>query len=118
MNTRSSILALSQSEKIKAGLIWTSQTIEISMGLPENRKQGGDQIISSLLGMVANEIHLGMKVAPHKGWEAALKHINTATVMINSNVIQDAPYHLSKALSQVTGIGQEAMTALNKEGLV
>jgi len=118
MNTRSSILALSQSEKIKAGLIWTSQTVEISMGLPENSKQGCDQLISALLGMVANEIHLGMKVAPHKGWEAALKHINTATVMINSNVAQDAPYHLSKALSQVTGIGQEAMNALNQEGLV
>ena len=118
MNTRSSILALSQSEKIKAGLIWTSQTIEILMGLPETSKQGCDQIIGALLGMVANEIHLGMKVAPHQGWEAALKNINTATVMINSNVSQDAPYHISKALSHVTGIGQEAMTALNNEGLV
>ena len=118
MNTRSSILALSQSEKIKAGLIWTSQTIEILMGLPENSKQGCDQLISALLGMVANEIHLGMKVAPHKGWEGALKNINTASVMINSNVSQDAPYNLSKALSHVTGIGQEAMTALNHEGLV
>ncbi len=118
MNTRSSILALSQSEKIKAGLIWTSQTIEILMGFPEKGRPGCEQIISALLGMVTNEIHLGMRVAPHKGWQAALKHINTATVMITSNVSQEAPYHLSKALSQVTGIGQEAMTALNQEGLV
>ena len=118
MNTQSAILAFSQSEKIKAGLIWTSQTIEMVMGLPDQNKPGAEQIISALVSMVANEIHLGMKIAPHEHWEAALKHINNAIVMLNSNVIHDAPYHLSKALSHVTSIGQTAMTRLREDGLV
>ena len=118
MDTQSAILAFSQSEKIKAGLIWASQTIEMVMGLPDQNKPGAEQVISVLISMVANEIHLGMKIAPHEHWEAALKHINNAIVMLNSNVIHDAPYHLSKALSHVTSIGQTAMTRLREDGLV
>ena len=118
MDTQSAILAFSQSEKIKAGLIWASQTIEMVMGLPDQNKPGAEQVISALVSMVANEIHLGMKIAPHEHWEAALKHINNAIVMLNSNVIHDAPYHLSKALSHVTSIGQTAMTRLREDGLV
>lgn len=118
MDTRSAVLALSQSEKIKAGLIWATQTIEIASGLPEQEKSVSQNIISALVGMISNEIHLGMKVAPHQNWEIALKHINNASVMIHSNVIHDAPYHLSKALSQVTSIGQAAMTQLHEGGIM
>jgi len=118
MDTRAAIFAFSQGEKIKAGLIWTSQTIEMVMGLPDHNRQDSERIISALLGMVTNEIHLGMKIAPHGGWEAALQHINNASVMIQSNVTHDAPFHLSKALSHVTSIGQEAMTALSENGLI
>ena len=118
MDTRSAILALSQSEKIKAGLIWTSQTIEMVMGLPDQNRPDAEQIITALVGMVVNEVHLGMKIAPHEHWESVLKHINNATVMIHSNVTHDAPFHLSKALSHVTSIGQAAMTLLRKDGLV
>jgi hypothetical protein len=118
MDTQSAILALTQSEKIKAGLIWTSQTIEMVMGLPEQNKPGAEQIITALVSMVANEIHLGMKIAPNEHWQAALGHINNAIVMLNSKVIHDAPFHLSKALSHVTSIGQTAMTHLREHGLV
>ncbi len=118
MDTQSATVAFSQSEKIKAGLIWASQTIEMAMGLPNQNKPGAEQIITALVSMVANEIHLGMKIAPDEHWEAALKHINNAIVMLNSNVIHDAPYHLSKALSHVTSIGQTAMTRLREDGLV
>lgn len=118
MDTQSAILAFSQSEKIKAGLIWTSQTIEMVMGLPEQNKPGAEQIITALVGMVTNEIHLGMKLAPNEHWETALRHINNAIVMLNSKVIHDVPFHLSKALSNVTSIGQTAMTRLRRDGLV
>ena len=118
MDTQSAIIAFSQSEKIKAGLIWTSQTIEMLMGLPDQNKPGAEQIITALVSMVANEIHLGMKIAPHEHWQSALKHINNAIVMLNSNIAHDAPFHLSKALSHVTSIGQAAMTRLREEGLV
>ncbi len=118
MDTQSAILAFSQSEKIKAGLIWTSQTIEMVMGLADQDKPAAEQIITALVSMVASEIHLGMKIAPHEHWEAALKHINNAIVMLNSHVSHDAPFHLSKALSHVTSIGQTAMTRLREDGLV
>jgi len=118
MDTRSAILAFSQSEKIKAGLIWTSQAIEMVMGLSEESRLKSEQIISALLGMVTNEIHLGMKIAPHERWGSVLQHMNNATVMIHSNVMHDAPFHLSKALSQVTSIGQSAMKALTQKGLL
>jgi len=118
MDTQSAILAFSQSEKIKAGLIWTSQTIEMVVGLTEQNKPGAEQIVAALVGMVTNEIHLGMKLAPNEHWETALMHINNAVVMMNSKVIHDVPYHLSKALSHVTSIGQSAMTRLRGEGLV
>ena len=118
MNTKSAIIAFSQSEKIKAGLIWASQTIEANMGIPEPEKRGSEKIISALLNMIAGEIHVVMKVAPHERWEMVTKHIETAGVMVNSNVAHDATFHLSKALSQVTSIGHESMTLLSENNLL
>ena len=118
MDSKSAIIAFSQSEKIKAGLIWASQTLEVNASLPETEIKGSQQIIAALLNMIANEIHIAMKMAPHPRWEATMKHINTALVMVNSNVAHDAPFHLSKALSQATSIGHESMTLLSEEGLL
>jgi len=118
MNTKSAIIAFSQSEKIKAGLIWASQTLEVNMSIPEPENKGSERIIAALLNMIANEIHIVMKLAPHDRWEAVMKHINTALVMTNSNVAHDATFHLSKALSQVTSIGHESMTLLTENGLL
>ena len=118
MNPKSAIIAFSQSEKIKAGLIWASQALEVSMGVPEPEKNGSQRIIAALLNMVANEIHVVMKMAPHTRWEAVMKHINTGLVMINSNVAHEASFHLSKALSQVTSIGHESMTLLTESNLL
>lgn len=118
MDTKAAIVAFSQSEKIKAGLIWASQAVEMVMGLSEQNKPGAKQVITALVSMVANEIHLGMKIAPHEHWQSALKHINNAIVMLNSNITHDAPFHLSKALSHVTSIGQAAMGHLREDNLV
>ena len=112
MDTRSSVIAFSQSEKIKAGLIWASSTVEMNSGLAEHDKTGSQQVIGALVSMVANEVQVAMKMAPDKRWEEALKHLNKALVMIHSNVAQEATFHISRALSQVTSIGQTAMTRL------
>ena len=71
MDTKAAIVAFSQSEKIKAGLIWASQAVEMVMGLSEQNKPGAKQVITALVSMVANEIHLGMKIAPHEHWQSA-----------------------------------------------
>ena len=112
MKTRQSVIAFSQSEKIKAGLIWATQTVEMNNGLAEHDKTGSQQVIGALVSMVANEVQVAMKMAPDERWEEALKHLNKAMVMIHSNVAQEATFHISRALSQVTSIGQTAMTQL------
>jgi hypothetical protein len=118
MNTPSAIIAFSQSEKIKAGLIWVSQALEANLGIPEPEKRGSERIISALLNMIANELYMAVKMAPHDRWHAALKHIDAAAVMVHSNVAHDATFHLSKALSQVTSIGHESMTFLAEKNLL
>ena len=118
MDTRSSVISFSQSEKIKAGLIWASQTVEMNNGLAEHDKAGSRQVIGALVSMVSNEIQVAMKMAPDERWEEALKNLNKAMVMIHSNVVQEATYHLSRALSQVTSIGQTAMTRLVEEKIL
>ena len=47
MNKKNAIIAFSQSEKIKAGLIWMSQTIEDYTGLPGTDRQGADSVIKA-----------------------------------------------------------------------
>ena len=115
MDTRPAVIAFSQSEKIKAGLIWATQTVEMNNGLAEHNKTGSQQVIGALVSMVANEVQVAMKMAPDERWEAATKHLNNALAMIHSNVAQEATFHLSRALSQVTSIGQTAMTQLVEE---
>ena len=115
METRQSVISFSQSEKIKAGLIWASQTVEMNNGIAEHDRTGSQQVIGALVSMVANEVQVAMKMAPDERWEEALKHLNKALVMIHSNVAQEATFHISRALSQVTSIGQSAMTHLVEE---
>jgi hypothetical protein len=118
MKTRQSVIAFSQSEKIKAGLIWASQTVEMNNGLAEHDKTGSQQVIGALVSMVSNEVQVAMKMAPDERWEEALKHLNKAMVMIHSNVAQEATFHISRALSQVTSIGQTAMTQLVEDKIL
>lgn len=118
MDKRQAVISFSQSEKIKAGLIWASQTVEMNTGLAEQDKSGSQQVIGALVSMVANEVQVAMKMAPDERWEASLKHLNKALVMIHSNVVQEATFHLSRALSQVTSIGQAAMTKLVDEKIL
>jgi len=40
MTPREAVMAFSQSEKIKAGLIWVSQAVDQSVTLPELEKRG------------------------------------------------------------------------------
>ncbi|MBW1889237.1 MAG: hypothetical protein JRI93_01740 [Deltaproteobacteria bacterium] len=118
MDARSAVISFSQSEKIKAGLIWASQTIEMNSGIPEHDKTGSQQIIGALVSMVASEVQVAMKMAPDEKWAEALKHINKALIMIHSNVVQEATFHLSRALSQITSVGQASMTRLLEEKIL
>ena len=118
MQTNQSIKAFSQSEKLKAGLIWATQIIEVYVALPEHEKLGAEKILKILIGMIASEIHVAKNTAPHKIWLEAEKDINTALVMLNSGVAHDSGYHLTRALSKVTTIGQQSMSFLVDKGFL
>lgn len=118
MQAKEAIMAFSQSEKIKAGIIWTAQTIEILGTLPEGERKGGERMVQALLNMVGHEISLAKALVKHGIWQEADSHLNKAEVMVASGVGQEATIHLSRALSKVTTIGQESMTALKEMDLL
>jgi hypothetical protein len=115
---KEAIIALAQSEKAKAGLIWASQTIEIFLGLPEDQKKGAERIIYAFLSMVSQEVALAKALTRHESWDGVEGHIEKALIMISSGVGQEAGVHLSRALSRVTNIAQHSMSLLKENGLL
>ena len=118
MKTNEAIMAFSQSEKIKAGLIWTSQTIEFLLGLPEEQRKGAERIIHAFLSMISHEISLARTLSRHEAWDEADLYIEKALIMINSGVGYEAGVHLSKALSKITNVGQQSMFLLKERELL
>lgn len=118
MDTQKAIMAFSQSEKIKAGIIWLSQSLELTGRLNDMETPGEKKIINALANMVFQEIQLAKNVAADERWEEAEKSIDKAIVMINSGVGAESIVHLTQALSQVTSIGQRTMSYLQEQGLL
>jgi len=118
MAISNSIMAFSQSEKIKSGLIWVSQALEMLPGLSNTEKGGGEKMVSALLNMIGHEIQLAKVVAGGAEWDEIEPHIDKAVVMVNSGVGHEATLHLSMALSKVTNIGHQSMTFLKEKSLL
>ena len=118
MQTDQAIKAFSQSEKLKSGLIWANQIVELYVALPESEKPGAQRILKALINMIGSEIHIAQKAAPHEIWLEAEKDVNTALVMLNSGVAHDSGHHLTQALSKITTVGQQSMSLLVEKGLL
>jgi hypothetical protein len=118
MEIDEAITTFSQSEKIKAGLIWSTQVIEIYKTIPESDKSGAEKIIKAIVDMLGSEILICKKSAPNELWVKVEKNIDTAMIMINSNIAHEAGYHLTQALTHVTTIGQRSMSILRDNGLL
>lgn len=118
METDKVILTFSQSEKIKEGLLWASQLVNVLQGLPEPEQKGGEKILVALMNMIGQEIRLAMAISGDPGWEGIEPYIDKAVLMINSGVSREATIHLSKALSKVTNMGQQSMSVLKEENLL
>ena len=118
MDTKEAIMAFSQSEKIKSGLIWVSQSLQLLNGTSEPERPGVEKFGKAMVGMIAHEIQLGKNITGDASWEEVLKHIERAMVMIDSGVAAEAVGSLTQALSQVTGIGHRSMSFLMKKGLL
>ncbi len=118
METDKAVMGFAQGDKIKAGIIWISQVVEQAGGLDYAEQRGAELIIQSLLNMLAHEIHLAARLAPHPAWQEAGKSLDLAVVMAKSGVIQEAGFHLTQALSKVTTIAQQAMVVLQDQKLI
>ena len=118
MEAKQAIISFSQSEKVKSGLIWCSQCAQLAENLPAEEKRGAVKLLQSLMAMVANEAQLGRQVGGDDVWLEVEKLMNTARVMVDSGVAQEATYHFTQALSQVNRIGQKSMTFLVENGLL
>ena len=99
-------------------MIWASQVVEIYKALPEKDKPGAEKIIKAIVDMIGSEIPICKKSAPNELWIEVEKDIETATVMLHSNVAQEAGFHLTRALTKATTIGQRSMTILKDKGLL
>jgi hypothetical protein len=117
MTSHEAITDLCQSEKIKAGLIWATQSLEALSGLPPARQAPILDVIQGLIGSVANEASIARRVGAEE-WLAVERRIDRALVMIRSGVPQEATYHLARALSAATDRGQRAMRWLRDHELL
>ncbi len=117
MDKQAAVSALSQGEKIKAGLIWASQGIQMLEGLGGVERSGGLQVVKGLCAMVGNEVSLVRSITGDPAWGEVLPPLERALVMMESGVPEESVGHLSKALSMTTDILQRAMTFLRSEGL-
>jgi len=116
METSQAIVVLTQSEKLKAGIIWASKLLELSPAT--GASPGNAPMASHLVRMVGAEAFLARKLSGDDSWMNVEKHIDMAIVMIDSGVPQEGIFHLTRALSQVTSRGEKAMAFLKDAGLL
>lgn len=118
MKIQEAIMGFSQSEKVKAGIIWVSQSVEMALGMKDSEQQVGSMFIKTFLNMIAQEAHLAQRIHKDTAWTEALKHIDKAIVMLNSGILHETTFHLTNALSGVTTIGHRCLQFLKDEGIV
>ena len=118
MKSSEAIMAFSQSEKIKAGLIMIASSLELLKNLTGDEKRGASKIIYTDLNMLGHEVDLAKVVAGHVEWDEVERFLNKTIVMFDSGIGEEALIHVARALSQVTNIGQQSMSYLKDSGLL
>ena len=118
MDTRQAIISFSQSEKVKSGLIWGSQCVQIIQNLSEQDKKGALSVLQAYVAMMANEVQLARQASGDQVWQEVDKCLHNARVMIDSGVVAEAEYHFTQGLTQVNRIGQQSMTFMLEKGLL
>ncbi|MDJ0781983.1 MAG: hypothetical protein QNJ22_08420 [Desulfosarcinaceae bacterium] len=110
------ILAYTQSEKVKAGLIWLSQGLLQFPDASAPRQRAAETLSLSILAMIRDEVQLGWRLTREIAWQKADEHLQQAAAMIHSGVAHDAPWHLTLALRHITAVGQAAHRRLADRG--
>ena len=118
METSEAILSFSQSEKIKAGIIWLTQALEILQTVPEKGRKSAERVAHVFLSSMLRDVHLSARLSGDDAWRDAEKNIDMALVMLDSGVARESTYHITRALGSVTAVGQRSMAHLKSEGLL
>ena len=111
------ILIYVQSEKAKAGIIWLSQGLLQFQGQPPARPGPAENLALAILEMVRDEVQLGWRLTRDGGWRRADGHLQQAAVMLRSGAAHDAPWHLTLALREITGLGHSAHRRLESQAV-
>jgi hypothetical protein len=118
MEMDKTIISFSQSEKIKAGILWVSNALQIVESLEGGEKKGAEKIINAMINMMGQEIRLAGLISGSRTWSEIEPDMDKAVMMIESGISQEAVMHLTRALSKVTNVGQQSMTALKENNLL
>ncbi len=118
MNAQTALGAFSHSEKVKAGIQWLSQCLAVFSHLSDADRRGAEKILRVMVGQIAGEIELAHRLSGDATWKEAARHVEKAIVMVASGVAPEAGFHLTRALSHVTSVGQRALTLLKQAGLL
>lgn len=116
MNTPQAIMAFSQSEKIKTGLISLSQVLEVLPHLSPEEKRGAERVFRMFLSALMQEVRLAGTLAGPGEWEEMESLMDRALVMMESGVAEEGLIHLTRAVSKVTTVGQRSMAFLKEGG--
>ncbi len=120
MGTQEDIIAFSQSEKLKAGVIWIQQIANSYIYSSEEKKAGLRTAVEQMLALLEQELFLAKRVASGQEWLEVERSFDKAATMLSSDPhelgVQECVYHLTLALSHITNIGQRTMGRLfNKD---
>lgn len=118
MDARQAVMAFSQSEKMKFGIIGVSNCLEVQSALYGLEQAGGLRVVQMQLEFIFQELRLARKLAGDGPWLEIEQSLDQALVMIRSGVAAESIPHLTRALSQVTNVGQRAMVFLQEQGLI
>ena len=102
------VAAFSLCEKIKSGLIWTTACFQQAVVLEGPARRGAVASCEALLALVMGEALGAHRLTGDASWEDVVRAMDKARVMIGSGVPQEAPFHLTRALSLVAGICQRS----------
>lgn len=118
MKPQTAIIVFSQSEKIKSGLIWASQIVQLLDGFAGAEKMGAVKTARALMEMISHEVVLVQNVSRDPEWPEIRKDLDTAGVMVDSGVPMEAVHHLTQALSKSTSVANRSMTFLKDTGFL
>jgi hypothetical protein len=118
MTSREAILSYSQSEKIKSVIIWISQILETFRECPSSENRSAETIIVPILEMIRHEVHISATLTGDHSWTDAEKHIGMAMTMIRSGIPHEGSFHLTRALTRITCVGNRAMMWLKEKSLL